>query len=107
MTQQEKEYKISYYLYKKGAKPNSSVFIPTEKVAHQTKIPLSEVQEIFQTSKYFQFNNANIVGLILTKEGIDFVENKNKRFIENSIKWGTFIAAIISAILGIVQFFMK
>lgn len=105
MTQQEKEHKIAYYLYEKGAKPTFSVFIPTEKVASVVGMTPGEVGSMFGNAKYFEFSRGTTVGLALTREGLDFVESKPERRNDTLIKWGTFLAALISAVLVVVQFF--
>ena len=104
MTQQESEKKIAYYLYEKGAKPNSSIFINTQKVSDDVKISLKEVQEIFQNSRYFEFSNGTSVGLILKKEGLDFVEGKNKRIIDSVLKWVAFFLGLIASLVAVINF---
>ncbi|MFA6177963.1 MAG: hypothetical protein WC694_03685 [Candidatus Paceibacterota bacterium] len=102
MTQQENEQKIAYYLFKKSA------HVQTEEVARGVGLTTDEVGSFLGCSRYFTFTSGTpVVKLSLTKEGIDFVESKNKRCVDSLIKWGTFVAAIISMIGVVVQFFSK
>jgi hypothetical protein len=105
MTEREKEERIAYYLYKKGAKPNSSSPIQTEKVARDTSIDLRDVSAFFGNSIYFDFTKGTTVGLILTREGVNFVETRNKRLADDLIKWARIPVGAIPAILAIVKFF--
>ena len=91
-----KEEIIIKFLYDKGKKVGN-LFTPvsSESVSSGTKISLKDISEFNGYSKYFIFNNGQ---LIINREGVDFIEGENKRKIDTLLKWGTFFAAIVSAL---------
>lgn len=105
MTEEQKEQKIAYYLYNKGAKSSSSYHVQTEEVARETGIDIREVSAMLGNSKYFNFSSGVVVGLFLTRDGLDFVENRPRRIVSEVLVWGTFVAAIISVAGWFVDYF--